>query len=104
LGEILHGSAAKIDKYLYMKSVSMKYRARVEVGLKPGHSDPEGETTKQSLAELNYPVLSVGVKKVYEITLEARSLNEAKKTAEEMCKRLLANPVKDSYSLDVEEE
>jgi len=87
-----------------MKSVSMKYRARVEVGLKPGHSDPEGETTKQSLAELNYPVLSVGVKKVYEIKLEARSLNEAKKTAEEMCKRLLANPVKDSYSLDIEEE
>jgi len=87
-----------------MKSVSMKYRARVEVGLNPGHSDPEGETTKQSLAELNYPVLSVGVKKVYEIILEARSRNEAKKTAEEMCKRLLANPVKDSYSLDVEEE
>jgi len=87
-----------------MKSLSMKYRARVEVGLKPGHSDPEGETTKQSLAELNYSVLSVCVRKVYEIVLEARSLNEAKKTAEEMCKRLLANPVKDSYSLDIEEE
>jgi len=87
-----------------MKSVSMKYHAKVEVGLKPGHSDPEGETTKQSLAELNYPVLSVGVRKVYEIVLEAENLNEARKTVEEMCKRLLANPVKDSYSFDIEEE
>jgi len=87
-----------------MKSVSMKYRARVEVGLKPGHSDPEGETTKQSLNELNYPVLSVGIRKVYEIVLEAESPNEAKRTAQEMCKRLLANPVKDSFSLNIEEE
>lgn len=86
-----------------MKSVSMKYRAKVEVELKPGHSDPEGETTRQSLSELNYPVKSVGVSKVYEIVLEAKSLSEAKKMVDDMCKRLLANPVKDNYSFDVEE-
>jgi len=86
-----------------MKCVSMKYRAKVEVGLKPGHSDPEGETTKQSLSELNYPVKSVGVSKVYEIVLEAKSLSEAKKMVEDMCKRLLANPVKDNYRFEVEE-
>jgi len=82
----------------------MKYRAKVEVGLKPGHSDPEGETTKQSLIELNYSVRSVGVRKVYEIVLEARTLNEAKRMADEMCRRLLANPVKDDYFFEIEEE
>lgn len=81
----------------------MKYRARVEVRLKLGHSDPEGETTRQSLAELNYPVTSVGVSKVFEITLNARSLVEAKKTVDEMCNRLLANPVKDDYRFEIEE-
>jgi len=81
----------------------MKYRARVEVGLKPGHSDPEGETAKQSLSELNYPVESVEVSKVYEIVLEAKSLSEAEKTVEDMCKRLLANPVKDNYRFEIEE-
>jgi len=86
-----------------MKSVSMKYRAKVEVGLKPRHSDPEGETTKQSLSELNYPVESVGVSKIYAIALEAKSLGEAKKMVEDMCKRLLANPVKDNYSFEIEE-
>lgn len=86
-----------------MKSISMKYWSKIEVGLKPGHSDPEGETTKQSLSELNYPVISVGVSKVYEIVLEAKSLNEAKKIVEDMSKRLLANPVKDNYHFKVEE-
>jgi phosphoribosylformylglycinamidine synthase PurS subunit len=81
----------------------MEYIARVEVGLKPGHSDPEGETTKESLVELDYPVKTVRVSKVYEVRLESHSLKEAKKYVEEMCRRLLANPVKDSYVFEIEE-
>jgi len=81
----------------------MRFKAKVEVGLKPGHSDPEGETTKQSLVELKYLVKSVSVNKVYEIVLEARSLSEAKHLVNEMCKRLLANPVKDNYRFEIEE-
>ena len=86
-----------------MNSLSMKYRAKVEIGLKPGHSDPEGETTRQSLSELNYPVKSVGVSKVYEIVLEVRNMSEARRTVDGMCRRLLANPVKDNYRFEVEE-
>jgi len=81
----------------------MKFRAKVEVGLKPGHSDPEGETTSQALTELKYPVKSVGVSKVYEIMLEAKSMTEAKRLVDEMCRRLLANPVKDNYRFEIEE-
>jgi phosphoribosylformylglycinamidine synthase len=81
----------------------MQYVARVEVGLKPGHSDPEGETTKDSLTELNYAVESVKVGKVYELRIEASSLDSAKKIVDEMCRRLLANPVKDNYAVSVEE-
>ena len=103
LNEILHENVTKIDKYLYIESLSMKYRAKIEVGLKPGHSDPEGETTKQSLSELNYPVKSVGVSKIYEVVFEAKNLNEAKKMVDDMSKRLLANPVKDNYHFEVEE-
>jgi len=81
----------------------MEFLAKVEVSLKPGHSDPEGETTMDSLIELNYPVKTVQVSKVYQIRLEASSLREAEKKVEEMCRRLLANPVKDNYSIRVEE-
>ena len=81
----------------------MKYRVRIEVSLKPGHSDPEGETTAKSLRELRYPVETVNVSKVYQVYLQANSLEEAEKHADEMCRRLLANPTKDNYRFDIEE-
>ena len=82
----------------------MKYRAKVEVSLKPGHSDPEGETAARLLKELGYAVDAVNVSKVYTILLDAETLSEAKAKAEEMCKRLLANPTKDNYTIAIEEQ
>lgn len=82
----------------------MKYRLRVEVTLKPGHSDPEGETTTQLLKELGYKVETVNVGKSYTILIQATTSAEAKKKAEEMCKRLLANPTKDDYQITIEEK
>ena len=82
----------------------MKYRLRIEVSLKSGHSDPEGETTAQLLKELGYEIETANVSKVYTVALEARSKKEAKTDAEEMCKRLLANPTKDNYSVNIEEK
>ncbi len=81
----------------------MKYAAKVEVSLKPGHSNPEGETTARLLIELGYKVSAVDVSKVYTINLDATSLNEAKAKADEMSKRLLANPTKDNYTISVVE-
>jgi len=81
----------------------MRYRARIEVGLKPGHSDPEGEMTSQSLRELKYLVKSVSVSKVYEVYFEASSKEDAGKQVDEMCRRLLANPTKDDYRFQIEE-
>ena len=82
----------------------MKYRAKIEVSLKPGHSDPEGETTARLLKELGYAVNAVNVSKVYNILLEAQMPREAKAKVEEMCKKLLANPTKDNYTITIEEQ
>ena len=82
----------------------MKYRLKIEVRLKRGHSDPEGETTARLLRELGYGVEAVNVSKVYSVILEARSREEAEVKADEMCRRLLANPTKDDYVITVEEE
>jgi phosphoribosylformylglycinamidine synthase len=82
----------------------MKYRAKIEVSLKLGHSDPEGETASRLLKELGYAVNSVNVSKVYTILLEAQTPSEAKAKAEDMCKRLLANPTKDNYTIAIEEQ
>ncbi|MCW4010988.1 MAG: phosphoribosylformylglycinamidine synthase subunit PurS [Candidatus Bathyarchaeota archaeon] len=80
----------------------MKYLAKIEVSLKPGHTDPEGNTTQHLLRELGYSVDAVNVSKAYSIQLEADGLREAKVKAEEMAKRLLANPTKDNYTISVE--
>ena len=82
----------------------MKFRARIEVSLKPGHSDPEGETTARLLKELGYKAETVNVSKVYNVILEAQTAKDAQAKAEEMCKRLLANPTKDNYSIAIEEQ
>jgi phosphoribosylformylglycinamidine synthase PurS subunit len=82
----------------------MKYRAKIEVILKPGHSNPEGETTARLLKELGYKVEAVDVSKVYTVILDAPTIKEAKAKAEEMSKRLLANPTKDNYMITVEEQ
>ena len=80
----------------------MKYRAKVEVSLKPGHSDPEGETVTRLLKELGYEVGSSNVSKVYSIVLDAESARDARAKAEEMSRRVLANPTKDNYTISVE--
>ena len=82
----------------------MKYKMRIEVSLKPGHSDPEGETTARLLKELGYKIETVNVSKVYSLVLSAESRKESESEAEEMCKRLLANPTKDNYDIVVGEE
>jgi phosphoribosylformylglycinamidine synthase len=81
----------------------MKYRMRIEIKLKPGHSDPEGETATRLLRELGYKVASVSISKMYGVVLEARSRKEAQVKSEEMCRRLLANPTKDDFAIVAEE-
>jgi phosphoribosylformylglycinamidine synthase PurS subunit len=81
----------------------MKYAAKIEVSLKPGHSNPEGETTARLLIELGYKVSNVDVSKVYTVFLDATSPAEAEAKAEEMSKRLLTNPTKDNYLISVVE-
>jgi phosphoribosylformylglycinamidine synthase len=82
----------------------MRYLARIEVSLKPGHSNPEGETASRLLKELGYRIDSVNVSKIYSVVMDAQSPNNARVLAEEMCKKLFANPTKDNYTIAVEEQ
>jgi phosphoribosylformylglycinamidine synthase PurS subunit len=82
----------------------MKYFLKIEVSLKPGHSNPEGETAANLLKELGYQVDLVDVSKVYTILLKAKDKQEAEIKGIEMCNRLLANPTKDNYTIIIEEQ
>ena len=82
----------------------MMYRARIEVSLKPGHSDPEGEMTGQSLKELKFSTKKVSVSKLYTVIFEAKTREKAEEMVDDMCRRLLANPTKDNYCYTIEVE
>jgi len=79
----------------------LKFKSRVEVSLKPGLSDPEGETTRNALINLGYKVEKVSVSKVYDLVFDAPSSEEAERIMEEICNRLLANPTKDNYRFQI---
>ncbi|MEM1688905.1 MAG: phosphoribosylformylglycinamidine synthase subunit PurS [Candidatus Hadarchaeales archaeon] len=81
-----------------------KFRARVEVKLKPAYLDPEGATAERSLKDLGFKVEKVRVAKVYEMEIYALSREDAEKKVDEMCRKLLSNPVKDDYVFEVKEE
>jgi phosphoribosylformylglycinamidine synthase len=74
---------------------------RIEVKLKSGHFDPEGDVTAKSLRDLGFPVSSVRVSKVYTVELDANSREKAMSAAREMCRKLLANPTKDDFFIEV---
>lgn len=70
------------------------YRAEVRIELKPGVADPEGANTKKTLELLGFRgVQSVKAVHAFTLDLDARSAAEAKSSVDEMCKRLLVNPV-----------
>lgn len=66
----------------------------VKVGLKLGVSDPEGSNTLKSLELLGYDqVRSVKSLKVYRMEVDAPTEEEARAKVEEMCLKILTNPV-----------
>lgn len=70
------------------------FNVEVKVGLKKGVSDPEGANTRKSLELLGYDrVRSVKSLKVYRMEVDAGSREEAVEMVEEMCRRMLTNPV-----------
>ncbi len=81
----------------------MKFKARIEVKLRKDEIDPEAETVKKSLVDLNFAVSQVKMAKVFEITIDSNSKKDAESAARMMCSRLLVNPTKDEYKAEVVE-
>lgn len=76
--------------------------ARVVVTPKPVVNDPQGLTVKQGLNALGFAeVLGVRVGKYVEVTLEARSVEDARGRVEQMCRKLLANQVIEDYRFEL---
>lgn len=78
-------------------------RARVFVTLKPSVFDPQGTTVAEALHTLGYTaVKDVRQGKYFELEIDAATVEEARRLASEAADKLLANPVIESYRIEID--
>src|SRR5256714_11417061 len=82
----------------------MRFVARVLVRPKAEVRDPQGEAIHAALRSLGHEVAEVRTGKEILVTFEAANEETARVSAERMGDQLLANPVIESYSVQVERE
>ena len=76
-------------------------KATVLVRPKEGILDPQGQAVEQSLRKLGFDVAQARVGRVVDVEVDAANAEEARAKVDEMCKQLLANPLIESYEIEV---
>jgi len=79
----------------------MRFVARVLVRPKAEVRDPQGEAVLAALRSLGHNVAEVRTGKEIVVTFEAENENAARESAERMGDQLLANPVIESYAVEI---
>jgi phosphoribosylformylglycinamidine synthase subunit PurS len=79
-------------------------KATVFVRPKPGILDPQGEAVESSLRQLGFPVAEARVGRLVDLEVEAGDAEEARAKLAQMCERLLANPLIESYEIELERD
>jgi phosphoribosylformylglycinamidine synthase subunit PurS len=79
-------------------------RATVLVRPKPGILDPQGEAVLGSLKQLGFAVDDARVGRVVDLELQNGDRERARVDLERMCEQLLANPLIESYEIELVEE
>jgi phosphoribosylformylglycinamidine synthase len=81
----------------------MRYAVRIDVTHVPGVLDPQGATVERALPALGYDnVGEVSIAKTIRLVLDADSTDAARAQVDDMCRRLLANPVIERYTVELE--
>lgn len=77
-------------------------KARIHIALKSGVLDPQGKAIEQALHGLGFDATqNVRQGKMIELELDTTDEAEARKLVEDMCEKLLANPVMETYTIDL---
>jgi phosphoribosylformylglycinamidine synthase len=77
-------------------------KATVLVRPKAGILDPQGQAVESSLQHLGFPVADTRVGRLVELEVEAADATEARAQVERMCEQLLANPLIESYEIELQ--
>ena len=81
------------------------FKAKITIGLKKGVSDPEGANTLKALKLLGFDnIVEAKTTKTIDLLIDNKNKNDVKKSVEQMCQRLLTNPVVHNYKINVVEK
>jgi phosphoribosylformylglycinamidine synthase subunit PurS len=78
-------------------------RATVVVRPKDGILDPQGDAVQRSLRKLGFDVSAARVGRVIDLELEAEDKDGAHEAIERMCADLLANPLIESFEIEIDD-
>ena len=78
-------------------------RATVLVRPKTGILDPQGQAVESSLRHLGFAVAGARVGRVVDLEVATDDATEAQAQIERMCEQLLANPLIESYEIELGE-
>ncbi len=82
-----------------------RFSVKIEVKLKPVVLDPQGKAVLNALGGLGFSGVSdARVGKIVELTMEGKSADEVSRKADEMCRKLLSNPVIEDSSVEIAEK
>jgi phosphoribosylformylglycinamidine synthase len=77
-------------------------KATVVVRPKRGILDPQGEAVESSLRQLGFSVADARIGRVVDLEVETSDPNAARTEIERMCEQLLANPLIESYEIEIQ--
>jgi phosphoribosylformylglycinamidine synthase len=77
-------------------------KATVLVRPKAGILDPQGQAVESSLRHLGFAVGEARVGRIVDLEVQAASADDARAALERMCEQLLANPLIESYEIEIE--
>lgn len=79
------------------------FRAKIYVVLKKTILDPQGTAVQKALGSMGYDeVEDVRLGKYLEVRLQGQNQEDVEEKVQEMCQRLLANPVIEDFTFEVE--
>ena len=82
----------------------MRFAVRIDVTHLPGVLDPQGATVERALPALGYDnVTAVSIAKTIRLAIDAPSEADVRTQVDDMCERLLANPVIERYTVQIDE-
>jgi phosphoribosylformylglycinamidine synthase len=77
-------------------------KATVLVRPKPGILDPQGEAVESSLRQLGFSVADARIGRVVDLEVDVSDAAAARSEIERMCEQLLANPLIESYEIEIQ--